>query len=473
MFTHHSLAISALLASLLIALVPDALGETVAAEKCTTDPPTPEAPAVVTGFAGERLYIFSKHPSLCANADSPACKPKGYVLPGDPIIVSEACGNWSFMSFRGKKSQTTGWIAPRFTKGADPGASPALPSSDHSLIPACEDTASRMNAWLNRPNATDHMLPSALSNSVSIDKLPTASGATAAGPNVWQITVSDAQVAGIAIKALSYDAGGTCHSQSLELWDSKFQKQIIIPTSSIDESTNGPSDPGDDTGYSSEDLVKLQGDAYFAHITRSASIIKLYRLSHDMTAAPVCEIERLPANKESLVFSADGALCDAVMSGRIEDAGLIETEPSTLSEEVSSRLLRGYSLGGIEVIKVALGRADPYNDGSNHLVAMLSFAYSDGAGCGHGRGYQWPVILNGEGAPTHTVDGDAAFENAGNVSRLIAFRGVTYFETRLTDASDDLPTHEVWKLSTGRAVMVCAFNPSRYRSVPVPVPASK
>jgi hypothetical protein len=471
MFTHHSLAICALLASLVS--VPDALSEPIAEEKCATEPPTPETPAVVTGFAGERLYIFPKHPSLCANADSTACKPKGYVLPGDQVLVSEACGNWSFMSFRGKKSQTSGWIAPQFTKGADPGASPAYSSSHQSPIAACEDAANRMTAWLNRPDTQDQMLPSALSNSVSMDKLPAASGGNTAGSNVWSITVSDARAAGTAIKAVSYGSGGTCHDQSIELWDPTFQKQIVIPTSNIDESTNGPSDPGDDSGYSSDDLVELQGDAYFAHITRSVSIVKLYRFSHDLTATPACEIVRTPAQKETLMFAADSALCDAVMSGHVEDAGLIEIEPSILNEDTAIRLLSGYAFGGLEVTKMAFGRADPYNDGSKHSVAMLSFGYSDGAGCGHGRGYEWPVILNGEGAPVHTVDGDPAFEHAGNDSRLLVFRGITYFETRSTDASDDVPTHEVWKLTTSGATKMCAFNPSRYQAVSVPARPSK
>jgi hypothetical protein len=104
---------------------------------------------------------------------------------------------------------------------------------------------------------------------------------------------------------------------------------------------------------------------------------------------------------------------------------------------------------------------------------MLSFGYSDGAGCGHGRGYEWPVLLNGEGAPAHTVDGDAAFEHAGDDSRLLVFRGITYFETRSTDSSDGPPTHEVWKLAAGGATKMCTFNPSRYRAVSVPVLATK
>jgi hypothetical protein len=472
MFSRHTFTIAAFLALLLIVPVQDVRGETTAAEKWATNPSTPEVSATVTGFPGERLHIFPVHPSLCPNPDSAACNPKGYLLPGDQVLVSEACGNWSFMSFRGKKSQVTGWIAPRFTKGTDPGDSPGRSSNAHSPIAACEDAANRMTAWLNRPEPPNHMLPSALSNSVSTDKLPGASGGTA-GPQVWSIVVSDAQVAGTPIKAVSYGSGGTCNDQSMELWDSTFQKQIVIPTSSIDEFTNGPSDPGDDTGYSSEDLVELQGHAYFAHITRSTSIVKLYRVSRDLTAVPACEIMRLPAKKETLMFAADGALCDAVTSGHVDDAGLREIESSSLNQDVAIRILSGYAFGGQEVVKVALGRADPYNNGSKHSVAMLSFGYSDGAGCGHGRGYEWPVILNNDGAPVHTVDGDAAFEHAGSDSRLLVFRGVTYFETRSTDSSDGLPTHEVWKLTADGATKMCAFNPSQYRAVPVPVLATK
>lgn len=97
-------------------------------------------------------------------------------------------------------------------------------------------------------------------------------------------------------------------------------------------------------------------------------------------------------------------------------------------------------------------------------AALISFAPgSDGAGCGHDRSYQWPAILNDQDQPTQTVDDNIAFQHAGGTSRLVKYKGITYFDTRTDNPMDGLPSHEVWKLNAGAATQMCGFIPDAAR----------
>lgn len=348
----------------------------------------------------------------------------------------------------------------------------ATETSASKLLPACSEAEQRLNDWLKRADEANTIFPSAVANTVSAEALPRGTG-PGAGANVWSIRISDARVGDTALKAISYGEGGTCHGQTLELWDPTYQHQVKIPTSDLDEATNSPTDPADDGDYASEELALLQGRSYFAHVTRSAKYVKLYELRENLTARPACEIVRMPVGNESVEFAADAALCTAVLAGKADNGALTVTEPSDLTDDVSARVLGDLVWGQDRPLSVvARGQADPYNDAHPHLVGMISYHHSDGAGCGHDWSAQWPAILDKDGLPAGPVKQDIAFEHAGEISRLLRYRGTTYFETRTPDPMDGLPRHDVWRLTVDGATKMCSFNLARYRAQLVPVPAS-
>lgn len=374
------------------------------------------------------------------------------------------------MTFSGKKSTTSGWVAPRFNSSQNPSANlPAVAENPSKpLIPACAEAETRLNNWLNQSEPGPNMLPSALTNSTQTDKLPSRSAGNSAGPDITGITVSDAHIASTSLKAVGYGAGGTCHDDFLELWDSHYKNQISIPTAGTDAS-NSPVDPGDATGYSSEDLVILRGAPYFAHITRSVGIVKLYGFNKDLSAYPVCEVVRVSSDKEYVKTSVDGVLCDAVLKGQVDDGGLHDIEPVELTEE-AVKGATGDDDFDRPVTMIAKGLADPENDGKLHAVGMVNHHDDSGAGCGHEYNSEWPIILDSDGLPTKDPVNKIAFEHAGddNSSRLFRFHGATYFETKSQEDADGTPTHEVWKLTADGATKMCSFNPMKYVARHVP-----
>jgi hypothetical protein len=454
-----------------------ALAEPACAQAdCATHPPRPDSPAVVTGSPGERLYIQPQHPSLCKDVQSGTCKAKSYVLTGDAVRVAPECDNWVFMSFAGKKATTSGWVAPqRVTSMSNDTLSAIGAGASATRLPtACTEAEGKLNDWLNRGDRQAPALPSGLTNSIRVEKLPPGTGDDTGGMNVWNIVVSDAQVGGKPIKTVGYGSGGTCHGDTLELWDTNYKNRIKIPTSDLDDSTNSDVDPADSGDYASEELVRFGGETYLAHIARGARYVKLYQLKSNMTALPACDLARVPTSHEFTQFAADSALCEAVLNEHVEDARLENITPVEFDDEVSQRLLGDLIMNqGAPFAMVARGQADPYNEGRLRPVGMLAYSHSDGAGCGHDSRSEWPAVLDRKGLPTQVVEKDIAFEHASSKSRLFQFHGTTYFETRTEELengppSDGPPTHEVWKLSAVGATKMCSFNPARYRAQPVP-----
>lgn len=338
------------------------------------------------------------------------------------------------------------------------------------LAPACTEAEQRLNDWLKQGIEATRIFPAATANTIGAEALPTGTGLDSAG-NAWNILISDARVGGTALKAISYHEGGACRDQVIELWDPAYKHRVTIPTSELDPDTNSPSDPGDDSSYSSEELALLNGRPYFAHITRSGKYAKLYELNHDMTARPVCEIARTQVEQESIDFAADTAVCTAVLKDNSDAGILTETQDSDLSDKVAAKVLGDLVWGRDGPLSIiARGQADLYNEGHPHLVGMLAYHHSDGAGCGHEWGLQWPVILGEDGMPVEPARKDVAFEQAGETSRLLRYAGTTYYETRTADPLDGLPRHEVWKLTSSGATKVCTFNIARYRAHPVTSP---
>lgn len=441
-----------------------AFADSPRAGTCMSDPSPPTKQVVLAGMPQARLYIHPKHPALCSGPDADDCKPKAYVLTGDPILVGESCGGWVYISFQGKRIQTLGWVESTLYASSLPPAPP--------LNAACQEAAKLFNQWINTPEPSGTIIPTARSNIQKADVLPEGTGG-GAGPNVWSIEIADAHVGDKPIKTVSYGAGGTCHDNFTELWDPVFKKQIRIPTNWTSEE-NSSDDPGDSTGYSSEDLVQLRGKAFFMHLPRSTNYAKLWALAPDMTASAMCEVARFPGERETVTYSVDNVLCEAVAQGQVKDVGLSEIQPAEIPSATKKTLgLESFGLAD-NVSVVALGKADLYNTGKAESVGMLQYGRDDGAGCGHSVGYAWPELMNAQGEPLRAADRDLAFEHVGNRSRLITFRGVTYIDTRTDDSdnsTDALPMHEVWKLTSTGPTKMCRLNPVEYRAIPVPPPS--
>ena len=67
----------------------------------------------ISGVAGERVYLRSTNPQLCATSDGDGCGTSAYLLPGDRVTVGHVCGGWTQVTYRPRvrsKPSTTGWV---------------------------------------------------------------------------------------------------------------------------------------------------------------------------------------------------------------------------------------------------------------------------------------------------------------------------------------------------------------------------
>lgn len=440
---------------------PIAWSQDVSMPSCASNPPTPSYVVTVRGFPAERLYIHPTHPGLCSRADDTRCKPNAYVISGDRLTVSESCANWSFVSFSGK-TKVAGWVAtghlPRIDLPVGTEAEPQFAEAvSKSANPACLEAETILNQQL----LTGHGdLPSALANTESLSELPAGVGP---GGQTWSGSESDVQIHGHALKALGYGSGGTCNDNSMELWTPDFKNRITVAGSNVDGA--------DDGGYSSETVVKLAGQPYFAHMTRSARTVTLIGLHKDLSSNAICHVTELPTRREVIKSATDSAVCDAVLANHVEGAPMDDIEPFDLSPEAlqlgdGSVDRFSNTRGPLRVI--SRGRIDIENNGSLQDVAMLDFENGvDTAGCGHDVDTRVPIILNADGMPSpKSTFNSKIFEDAGagEDTRLFRFHGSSYYETRSHLDADGEITHRVWKFTTSGRVKICEFIPVQYRA---------
>ncbi len=440
---------------------PLASAQDVSMPACASNPPTPTHVVTVPGFPAERLYIHPTHPGLCSRADDNRCKSNAYVISGDQLTVSESCANWSFVNFDGKK-KVTGWVAtghlPRIDLPEGTVAEPQLAETvAKSTHPACQEAETLMNQGL----LTGHGdLPSALADTHALSELPAGVGP---GGQTWRGSESAVRIHGHALKAVGYGSGGTCNDNSLELWTPDFKKRITVVGSNVDGA--------DDGGYSSETLVKLADQTFFAHVTRSGRSVTLIGFNNDLSSKAICQVTELPTRREVIKAATDQAICDAVLANHIEGAPMDDIEPFDLSPE-ALQLGEGSvdrfsnTRGPLRV--VSRGRLDIENKGSLEDVAMLHFENGvSTAGCGHDVDTSVPIILNADGMPSpKSTFNRQIFEDAGagEDTRLFRFHGSTYYETRShLDADGDI-THNVWKFTNSGRVKICEFIPVQYRA---------
>jgi hypothetical protein len=270
------------------------------ADKCMSDPAAPTMPAIVTGTdAWARLYIHPNHPALCAGPEEGNCKHKGYVMRGDSVLIGDACGEWRFMAYRGAKTRTIGWVEKSLYASDHPSMPSDNPLSSverKSFDAACREAAKLLNERrqsLQEPDSTP-VLPSALSNSKSMDDLPRGLGTAGANLYLWDIVVSDARILGRPFKALSYSSAGPTHH--FELWDHGFTVQFEIPKSffpvaETEQLEDYCFDSRYDNGYRAEDLVQLLGHPYYMRVPISNNCIKLYGFPRSLKPYPACVLE--------------------------------------------------------------------------------------------------------------------------------------------------------------------------------------
>jgi hypothetical protein len=427
---------------------------------CASNPPIPAHVVTVPGFPAERLYMHPTHPGLCSRGDDDRCKSNAYVISGDRLTVSESCADWSFAIFDGKK-KVAGWVAtdhlPRIDLPEGAVAAPQLAETiARSAHPACREAETRLNQRL----LTGHGdLPSALSGTEPLSELPEGVGPD---DRTWSRSESDIRIHGHALKAVGYGSGGTCSDNSTELWTPDFKKRISVAGSNVDGANDG--------GYSSETLVRLVDQPYFAHMTRSARSVTLIGFNRDLSTRAMCKVTELPTLREVTKSATDPAVCDAVLANRIEGAAMEDIEPFDLSPE-ALQLDEGSvdvatSVFGLKV--VSRGRIDIENDGSLQDVAMLDLENgADSAGCGHDLDTRIPIILSKDGMPSpKSRFNRKMFEEAGagEDARLFRLHGVTYYETRSHLDADGEVTHNVWKFTTSGRVKICEFIPVQYRA---------
>ena len=445
-----------------------AAAEGTSVPKCAANPPQPTNPAKIAGFPGDRVYIHPRHPQLCTDASDQSCKAHAYVIVGDTVKVSPDCNGWTFIEFDGKRT-TTGWVTSvRFDNDAANHGDHARPAFAESVAqsthPACLEVERVFNASLRGPSAsTRTIMPSVLGGTTEMEKLPEGVAADADG----SVAVADTNIQGHALKAVTYRVGGTCHDDYLELWDPAFRKRVGVAESNID-SGQGPQD------YAEEDLVKLAGQTYFMHSTRTGGLV-LVGFDKDLNSQALCSVAMMPLKHEALKSAADRDLCEAVQAGTVaaaplEDVAPYDVEPEALHLDAHGKELLDNMSGGFQV--TARGHLDIDNDGKPEDIGMLAFGNGkDSAGCGHDVDTAVPIKLDPDGAPAAS----SAFNQkmiesagAGEDTHLLVFRGRIYFETRSHLTSDAAGSHDVWELSANGRKNMCEFLPIQYRAVDAP-----
>lgn len=440
----------------------------VAAPACALHPDEPSNVVVVPGFPEQRLYIYRKSPLLCSGTGPEACVPTAYVVTGDTLLASSSCDGWSYVRYNGKTA-TIGWAASTALGIASGAPSPQPPSPDASKLreavdPVCLVAQRLLNSELKDPDfGRQPLLPSDLRNMVSTSNLP---GHQQAELSVWDGATWDVTIQGRQLKAVTYGSGGTCHDDNLELWDKALSRRFSVAGSNADADDNG----GD--GYSSEDIVALAGKPYFAHYSRSARTVTITSFGRSLASTELCEISQVGARHEAVRVDRDPALCAAALHGGISGAPIYDVEPYIVAPEAL-----GFGQKGIEAIAgpmpitiVSRGRVDIDNTGRVSDVGMIE--YEDGtasAGCGHDVDTSVPIKLNGDGMPEPGSQFNLeAIEHAGagEDSRLLEYRGKTYFETRSRPDSDEVPSDVIWELSRQGRQKICEFVPVHYVSVP-------
>jgi len=269
------------------------------------------------------------------------------------------------------------------------------------------------------------------------------------------------------LKAVEYGSGGTCNDNSLELWTPDFKNRIAVIGSNVDGA--------DDGGYSSDTLVRLSNQPYFAHSTRSARSVTLIRFSKDLSSKAICRVIELPTRHEVIRSATDPAVCDAVLANRIQgapmdDIGAIDLSPEALQLGEDSLDHFSNIRGPLRV--VARGRLDIENNGSLNNIAMLHFENGvSSAGWGHDVDTSVPIVVNADGMPSpKSRFNRRIFEDAGagEDTRLFRFHGSTYYETRAHLGADGDVTHNVWKFTTKGRAKICEFIPVQYRAKDAP-----
>lgn len=440
----------------------------VAVPACALHPDEPNNAVVVPGFPEQRLYIYRKSPLRCSRTSPEACMPSAYVVTGDTLLATSSCDGWSYIRYNGKKV-TIGWAAStalgiasgtQSSQSLDPDASKFREAVD----PVCLVAQRLLNSELRDPNfGRQPLLPSELRSRVSTSNLP---GHPDTELSVWNGAIWDVTIQGRRLKAVTYGSGGTCHDDNLELWDKALSRRFPVAGSNADAGNYGGG------GYSSEDIVALAGKPYFAHYSRSARTVILTSFSRSLASTRLCEISQVAARHEAVRVNRDPALCAAVLHGRISGAPIYDVEPYMVTPEALGLGQRGIDAiaGPMPITIVSRGRVDIDNSGRVSDVAIIE--YEDGthtAGCGHDVDTSVVIKLNSDGMPEPGSRFNLkAIEEAGagEDSRLLEYRGKTYFETRSRPDADEVPSDVIWKLSPQGRQKICEFVPVHYVSVP-------
>ena len=450
-----------------------------AASACMISPPIPTKPTTVPGFHAERLYLHSKHPGLCLNTEDQSCKANGYVVTGDKVTASENCQGWTYVRFDGPKTTATGWVASRRLNplsDSDPlstAESSTSPPKLTSKYPACIEARQLLTASLLKEAPSPSLLPTATVPTKQPNKLPKDVSGDEDGTSKYEQVepVTAVQIQGQSLKVISGTGYGTCYWTQLELWNNNLTERVPIPGSNAD------AELGD--GYSTEDIVKLSGKPYFAHIDRQQNT-SLASFDKNLHTTPMCKIIRVSAQQSTIKSAADPTLCAAIVAGKIVASAVDDIEPYDLTSEsfhIDRKDPETHQdaidyLGYRTLRVVGRGHFDIDNDGQQDEVGIVSFEKgNESAGCGHDAQTDIPIKLNPDGTPVSNSPFNLAMvqkASAGSDSRLFSFRDKTYMEVHPRETADGPPINIVYELSPQGPKQMCEIIPVQYEVVDDP-----
>lgn len=127
----------------------------------------------IAGSAGERVYLGTTNPQLCASPEGDGCKASAYLLAGDRVAVGPVCGSWTQIQYRPRvrsMAVTTGWVETARLYGVSP-----LNAGAESKTPKPMEAVS----------LPDQLLRAVLEKNIDEMKRLVAAGANPDGKDLW------------------------------------------------------------------------------------------------------------------------------------------------------------------------------------------------------------------------------------------------------------------------------------------------
>jgi hypothetical protein len=427
-------------------------------------------PSVVTGAPGAKLTLYRIHPdnlkiSYLQSANDKA--DAAYVLTGDKVEQLETCDGYAYVRFDGPHQISTGWVeSSRVAQQGTPYQ--RTPPNTEAL---CQAAAEIMNHGSGFRAIPQRQLDEAIAKKngyLDYGKKGQAMTRLKVGDHVFtSIDIND---------------GGSCSSTYQDIWSGDLSRKLSPETRGHDDPAYNLAEGRD------EAWVELLGAPVLLGNAPGSDEFYISTLDDSGSIHTACKGSLQPLAPKRLISSGGGKVCAAIVHGEEKTDALGDSTGDgriTLSSPRKGLKRIGKSdddgfvdengaPGTINYKVIKSGSVDLDNDGKAVRVALVSYEYSSGAGCGSGVYLEAPVFIGEDNHvdPSKPAN-DALFKQMGGASyeqdspsgsmkaQFVTAAGGHYLETTWSSGGQQL-----WNLSGGRATKICSLQTLHYVVVP-------